>query len=477
MPNINLLPEDLRGKEQKELENAAKKPKIFEIELNNPAKDTMFGTESDKAKKSLWSKIFGSKEKIKTPPPLNNLPPRQQSNPGIDLLLASRRPQTNYKASAPTGQTTPRDNSQKNSGSFAWPKILGQPSSPFKTANSTSKNNADVSKAPLPKAPIVSNDKNIFSAANGPVKLPSAPVKLPAPSLPQGLPYSKPRVKTSFWGLLKNWFGAGSPVIDKPRVAPITSLPAKRPEAREPLSANKIKTDFRAEQKISQNLDRDKHAATVQDASDDAKKYGNLKYHLAPKMEKGLRGINLIPEEFLAKKQLSTKQQLVIFLLVVVFSSGIIYGSSLTISYYQGKIDESIAAKQQEAIAITKEIKNLEGKKQQNINFQDKLLSLKDILNKHIYWTKFFGLLEKYTIDNVYFTGFSADNSGQVTLPAAADSYETAVKQIVALRQASDFVKDVAVDSIQLSSQKDRGIVGVTFNLKVTLVDNIFYKR
>ncbi|MFA5047481.1 MAG: hypothetical protein WC516_00400 [Patescibacteria group bacterium] len=479
MPDINLLPEDLRIKEQKELEKAAKRPKIFEVELNNPIKDPMFAKESDKTKKSFWAKLFGTKEKTKVPTVLNNLPPSQQSNPGIDLLLASRKSQTSYKSSAQTGQLSGSGSAQKNSGSFAWPKILGQPSSPFKPVASQSKNGNYGSPSPaLPKAPATAENKNVFSSVNGPMKPPITPAKLPPPTQPKGLPYKAPKVKTSFWGLLKNWFGAGnSTAVKEPRFAPVAPPPANRPEVRGPLSVNKIKTDWHAEQQVSHHLDKDRLAATGSTAGSDAKKYGHLKYHLAPKMEKGLTGVNLMPEEFLAKKQLSTGQQLAIFLFVVVFSSGVVYGSSLIISHYQSQVDQSIAAKQQEAITLTKQIKALQVKKQQNINFQNKILSLKDILGSHIYWTKFFGLLEKYTIDNVFFTGFSADSSGQISLPALADSYESAAKQIVALRQASDFIKDVNVDSIQLSSQKDRGITGVSFNLKITLIDDVFYKR
>ena len=94
-----------------------------------------------------------------------------------------------------------------------------------------------------------------------------------------------------------------------------------------------------------------------------------------------------------------------------------------------------------------------------------------DLLNKHIYWTNFFALLEKYTLPEVKFSGFAATNSGALTLNATAPDYATMAKQLKILQteQAKEFVTEVDI------SGGTKNDMGVTFSISLVLNPDLFY--
>ncbi|MCH7759090.1 hypothetical protein IID20_01915 [Patescibacteria group bacterium] len=123
------------------------------------------------------------------------------------------------------------------------------------------------------------------------------------------------------------------------------------------------------------------------------------------------------------------------------------------------------------------EIQLLEAKSVAFLEIRDEISALErkavqvdSILNNHIYWTKFFTLLEVHTINDIYFGDFFANTSENIHLEATARDLISLAKQIVAFSQASDFVKELRVSGIR----KLPAGVGASFDL--TLVDNVFHK-
>ncbi|MCB9802866.1 hypothetical protein H6761_02495 [Candidatus Nomurabacteria bacterium] len=106
------------------------------------------------------------------------------------------------------------------------------------------------------------------------------------------------------------------------------------------------------------------------------------------------------------------------------------------------------------------------------INQTGKEISLVyEALTQHIYWTNFFALLEKYTLNDVSYTGFAAVNNGALTLDAVAPDYYTVAKQLKVLQeeQAQEFVTDVDISAAALTD------ASVSFNISLTLNPNLFY--
>ncbi len=94
-----------------------------------------------------------------------------------------------------------------------------------------------------------------------------------------------------------------------------------------------------------------------------------------------------------------------------------------------------------------------------------------DALAKHVYWTQFFALLEKYTLANVSYGSFAAGGNSALTLDATAPDYYTVARQLKVLQdeQAKEFVSGVNISSATLSD------TGVNFTIELTLNPDLFY--
>lgn len=94
-----------------------------------------------------------------------------------------------------------------------------------------------------------------------------------------------------------------------------------------------------------------------------------------------------------------------------------------------------------------------------------------DALAKHVYWTQFFALLEKYTLANVTYGSFAAGGNSALTLDATAPDYYTVARQLKVLQdeQAKEFVSGVDISSATLSD------TGVNFTIELTLNQDLFY--
>ncbi|MDD3101590.1 MAG: hypothetical protein PHE59_00355 [Patescibacteria group bacterium] len=102
-------------------------------------------------------------------------------------------------------------------------------------------------------------------------------------------------------------------------------------------------------------------------------------------------------------------------------------------------------------------------------SLEKKAMKVEEILANHVYWTRFFSLLETYTIPDVYFGDFSADTSGAVHLSATAKDLISVARQIIVFNNATDFIKNAQATNI---SRTPSGIV--TFSVDLILVDGVF---
>ena len=128
-----------------------------------------------------------------------------------------------------------------------------------------------------------------------------------------------------------------------------------------------------------------------------------------------------------------------------------------------------VKAVQEEIKTVEKEIEPYLEVKQRIANIENKFGKAQRVLGGHIYWTNFFILLEKYTVPEVSFNGFSGNTSGSIHLNAGTLSLPSVGRQMLALKEASDFVEKVEVSNIVMSDK------GVTFGLELILKPNVFY--
>ncbi len=115
------------------------------------------------------------------------------------------------------------------------------------------------------------------------------------------------------------------------------------------------------------------------------------------------------------------------------------------------------------------QIKSLIPRRNELARICKKASRVDNLLENHIYWTKLFYLLEKYTLPGVSWSDFSADTSGKLHLDGSAKDLNTVARQIVVLSQASDFVKKFSVSGITVGETAN-------FGVDLELADGVFKK-
>lgn len=185
-------------------------------------------------------------------------------------------------------------------------------------------------------------------------------------------------------------------------------------------------------------------------------------------------GVNLVPEEMMASV---SKQGRFVTLIFVAFISAIIVGLVYVgLSIYQSNIVTQTQTKQEEISDLDRQIQLLNEKKRAAIAFQSIIQQATTLLDTHIYWTKFFTGLEKYTVKTVAIRGMSADQAGHMTLTLSGADYRSVAQQLIAFEAADDFVQDVTINAATMASGTEGSGATVDFSATITLTSGVFYR-
>lgn len=185
-------------------------------------------------------------------------------------------------------------------------------------------------------------------------------------------------------------------------------------------------------------------------------------------------GVNLVPEEMMSSV---SKQSRFVALGFIAIISAIIVGLVYVgLSIYQSNIVTQTQTKQQEIADLDRQILQLNAKKRSATAFHSVLQQALTLLDTHIYWTKFFGGLEKYTVQTVAIRSVSADQAGHMTLTLAANSYRSLAQQLIAFEAADDFVQTVTISTGTAAAGKEGLADTVEFSATINLVPGVFYR-
>ena len=186
--------------------------------------------------------------------------------------------------------------------------------------------------------------------------------------------------------------------------------------------------------------------------------------------------VNLIPAEMSKQPESEMPKKFRSSIAAIVISIFVVVISYLGITWYQFNITRSISELENENKILDEEIASFETSKDQAILLQDYLEAVNKLLDSHVYWTKFFELLEKYTIDEVYYTNFSMAGQDKLVISAVGKNYQAVAKQLVAFQEASDFVKSVRIDAASADVIDEQGSYEVNFNIDLEFLPNVFLK-
>ncbi len=143
------------------------------------------------------------------------------------------------------------------------------------------------------------------------------------------------------------------------------------------------------------------------------------------------------------------------------------------LAFSQWRIGDKGKKMKIEITSVEGQIDKIKKDNKEMIDVQKKLLYIKDLLSKHVHWTNFFVLLEKYTLPEVYYEGFDSAIGETLDLKGTAKNSQDMVRQIIALRNAFDFIQSVEVKDITALKEKEE----VSFIIGLTLVPEIFLSK
>lgn len=197
----------------------------------------------------------------------------------------------------------------------------------------------------------------------------------------------------------------------------------------------------------------------------------------APKNSAPLFGVNLMSQEALKNvARTHQKKNLVILgsgvLAAIALSALLFVGIRLyayviaqnarQLSVNLGKIDEEITAIERNAPALNK--------------FQNKLATLKSLLEGHIYWSQFITELEKYTLPTVSYDTLSVAPGSAMSFSATAPDFRTLARQLLILQEAKSLVQDVRITAGSAQLDQSGDINGVGFEVSFTMNPNVLKK-
>lgn len=163
-------------------------------------------------------------------------------------------------------------------------------------------------------------------------------------------------------------------------------------------------------------------------------------------------GVNLVKDELVVffdwNKHIFLS--IIVFIVVGLFTFEIYSG----LGYWEKQENARAEELRAKTDILKLEVLNLNSEHAPALTFRDKSGAFSELLENHIYWSKFFDWLQKNTLSTVTYQGFSGDLTGIYELNAKATSYAEASWQAKAFAN-SEFVKSVKINSVTSGGGED----------------------
>lgn len=192
-------------------------------------------------------------------------------------------------------------------------------------------------------------------------------------------------------------------------------------------------------------------------------------------------GVNLMPDDMI--DNLEPKKKLLTYFIVLIISAAIVGGGYGGLVWYENRIYDQANQTTQEIDQVNSKILALHAEQQKAVLFKSQTDAIGSILNQHIYWTRFFAQLEKYTMPSVEYKSFSGSftpgTNPTFSISATTDSFDSVSQQILAFREAitnGDFISVALIDSGNKTTNKDSSVESVLFTVQITTLEKVFYR-
>lgn len=187
--------------------------------------------------------------------------------------------------------------------------------------------------------------------------------------------------------------------------------------------------------------------------------------------------VNLIPKDILERQAMAAPQRLLAGIMGVIVSCVIlivVYVAFLFVGMIQRN---TISDLQSQIATTTEQIDELSNRSATALAFQKKLTDVRGLFSNHVYWTDFFDALEAVTLPDVYYVNFAMTGSDRLTISAVGTDYTTVAEQLVAFQEADDFVASAEIYSASAQYDSDGLFQRVNFSVTLEFVDGVFNRE
>lgn len=188
--------------------------------------------------------------------------------------------------------------------------------------------------------------------------------------------------------------------------------------------------------------------------------------------------VNFISSEFIIPPSKEVFRKAVIFILAIIFNVALLIVLYLAIIVRERNSSKNLQNIKEEKLKVEEKIAEFNSIKEKMDNLKKNIIIAHALLDSHIYWDGFFKVLEKNTLEGVYFESADCDMSGQIKLDAIAADFDLLTEQVKVFDKNKEYFNSVAVSSINLQQDKKTGkIDGIKFFIAIEVKPEIFYKK
>jgi len=197
----------------------------------------------------------------------------------------------------------------------------------------------------------------------------------------------------------------------------------------------------------------------------------------AVKFKKPPAEVNLVSEDYAATVKYEFWRRIRIVSTVVLIFFLLAGAGFFAVKSYKLTLIKRYLELSDEIAKAEAEISSFNTEQAQANRLRERVEVMNVLLKHHIYWTKVFDFLEHNIAENVYFTNFSAENSGAAILTGAAKSYADVGKQLF-IFENSDLVSSVAINSAakKFKTGEEAASAEIEFNAAIKFKEGAFKK-
>ncbi len=183
--------------------------------------------------------------------------------------------------------------------------------------------------------------------------------------------------------------------------------------------------------------------------------------------------INLVKDEI--NVYFDWYKNIAMLIIFVFLSFVLVLEIYLALSWWQGENDSAVSQEEARFLEISEETKKIRGEAEEALSFQNKLSRANFLLDNHLYWSNFFGYLERNTLANIQYTSFEGDILGNFSIPAKSDTFPSLGQQVYQLQSDPNTIK-VNIDSAERLESEEESIEEIEFEIDLTVSRDLFKK-